>query len=108
MALSRAEVEHKVAQFIERVRQHVPVGFVYVFGGYATDSADDYSDIDVAVVSREFGSNRHEDLVLLSKCRLPDAVEIEALPFSLREHEDMPAGSFLREVQRTGRLVYEG
>lgn len=107
MALAAAQVDEKVARFITRVNRQVPVAFVYVFGSYAAGRADEYSDIDLAVISDEFGASRHDDLVLLSKCRLPDAIEIEALPFTLREHEALPPGSFLREVRRTGRLVYE-
>lgn len=103
MALSQAEVTARVQRFIERVRRHVPVQSVFLFGSYAEGEPSDTSDIDVAVVSPSFGADRHRDLALLSRCRMPDSIEIEALPFSQREMEELPPGSFLREVLRHGR-----
>ncbi len=105
MALSQAEVTARVERFIERVRQHVPVRDVYLFGSYVSGAPDEASDIDVAVVSPAFGADRHRDLTLLSSCRLPDALEIEALPFSERELQELPRGSFLREILRHGRAL---
>lgn len=105
MALDMAEVIARVNRFIDRVKQHVPVATVYLFGSYAEGKADDLSDIDLAVVSPAFGRNRHRDLALLSRCRLPDALEIEAVPFTERELKELPPGSFLREVVRKGRLI---
>jgi len=94
-----------VQRFIDRVRRHVPVQSVYLFGSYAEGDPTDASDVDVAVVSPSFGENRHRDLALLSRCRMPDALEIEALPFSQREMEELPPGSFLREILRHGRSI---
>lgn len=103
MALSQTEVIARVQRFLERVARHVPVRQVYLFGSYAGGVPDEDSDIDVAVISPAFGVNRHHDLALLSRCRMPDAVEVEALPFSERELHELPAGSFLREIVRHGR-----
>ncbi len=105
MALSQADVTARVERFIERVRQHVPVKGVYLFGSYAAGTPDEASDIDLAVVSPSFGADRHSDLTLLSRCRVPDALEIEALPFSERELQELPRGSFLREILRHGRAL---
>jgi len=105
--LSQTEVTSRVQRFIERVQQHVPVQSAYLFGSYAAGTPDEASDIDVAVVSPAFGADRHRDLVTLSRCRLPDAVEVEALPFSERELRELPPGSFLREILRHGRAIHE-
>ena len=106
MALSRPEVESLVQRYLDRVREQVPVEAAYVYGSYARGGPDEWSDVDVAVVSSAFGRDRHAELVLLSRARLPDAIAVEALPFSLHEHDTLPRGSFLREVLRTGwRIV---
>lgn len=107
MALSAAEVASRVNRYVARVRRHVPVEAVYLFGSYAAGHPDDASDIDLAVISSAFGTARHADLSLLSRCRLPDALEIEALPFSDSELRELPPGSFLREIVRTGVAVRE-
>lgn len=106
MGLTASEVDERISRFIARVATHVPVSEVYLFGSYARGNADDYSDIDLAVISEEFGRNRHRELTLLSRCRLPDAIEIEAIPFSAEELHTLPPGSLLREILRTGRRVH--
>jgi predicted nucleotidyltransferase len=106
MALSEVEVKERVRRFVARVRERVPVSQVYLYGSYASGQAGENSDIDLAVVSDAFGRDRYRELILLSRLRLPDSIEIEALPFSERELAELPPGSFLREVLRSGRLVY--
>jgi predicted nucleotidyltransferase len=105
MALTQTEVISRLQRFIARVSKHVPVRSVYLFGSYADGRAGDDSDIDVAVISPAFGKDRHRDLTLLSRCRMPDALEIEALPFAEQELQELPPGSLLREIIRHGRLV---
>lgn len=105
MALGQAEVEAMVARFLERVREKVPVAAAYLYGSQVSGRPDSDSDIDVAVISPAFGEDVQRDLVLLSEACLPDATLIEAVPFSVDEHDHPPRGSFLREVIRHGRRV---
>ena len=59
MAASAANVIAAVAQYVSRLR--VPVDGVYLFGSYAKGTADEWSDIDLAVVSPEFGTGMLAD-----------------------------------------------
>jgi len=105
MALESGELDAMVHRFLDRVRQRVPVTAVYLYGSYANGGADDDSDIDLAVISPEFGRNRYREMVMLTEACLPDSLLVEAVPFSLTSYEDPPRGSFIREVLRTGRRV---
>jgi len=105
MSLSERDLDDLIERYIARLRQEVPVAAVYLYGSYADGHPDDESDVDLAVVSPRFGENGHRELVLLGKARLPDALEIEAIPFSVEEHENPSRGSFIREVLKTGRRV---
>lgn len=105
MPLTEGEVMARLQRFIHRVSEQVPVSSVHLFGSYAEGKAGDDSDIDVAVISPAFGEDRHRDLALLSRCRLPDALEVEALPFSEQELQELPPGSFLRQILRHGKLI---
>ena len=105
MALSRTEVEAMVSRYIARVRERIPVEAAFVYGSYAGGTPHEYSDVDVAVISPSFGPSLHKALSLLSRLRLPDAILVEALPFTSEEYHTLPRGSFLREVLRHGRRV---
>ncbi len=105
MALSRPQVEDLVLRYVQRLREQIPLTAVYVYGSYARGQGTEESDIDVGVVSPAFGRSYHADLVTLSAVRPPDGALIEALPFTEDEHRDLPRGSFLREIVRTGWRV---
>lgn len=105
MALEPAEVELMVRRFLRRVRRKVTVTAAFLYGSYARGNPDDDSDIDLAVVSPDFGRDTHREMVLLSEACAPDALFVEATPFSADELNDPPRGSFLREIIKTGRRV---
>lgn len=105
MAEAATEVDAVVERYVERLRRHIRVDAAWLFGSRAGSSADETGDIDLAIVSRDFGRDRHADLVLLSRCRHIEDGPMDILPFSLDEYVRLPPGSFLRTVIRSGRLV---
>ena len=105
MALTPAEVDAMIASYLGRVRRRVRVAAAYLYGSYANGEATDDSDIDVAVISPDFGKHRYREMVLLSEACVPDALFVEGTPFSLDDYSDPPRGSLIREVVRTGRRV---
>lgn len=105
MAEAATDIDAVVARYLRRLGRHVQVDAAWIFGSRAQGEPDEGSDIDLAVVSRDFGPNRHADLVLLSRCRRIEDGPMDILPFSLQEYLRLPPGSFLRTVIRRGRLV---
>ena len=55
MAARKTDVIAAVVDYVERLRQVVHVDGVYLFGSYAKGTADEWSDIDLAIVSPDFG-----------------------------------------------------
>ena len=105
MAIEQALVDQMIASYLDRVRLTIPVTAAYLYGSYVSGEADVDSDIDLAVVSPEFGRNVREEMGFLLGACWPDANLIEAIPFSVEEHENPSRGSFIREVLKTGRRV---
>lgn len=46
-------------------REGIPVDKIILFGSYAKGNSKTWSDLDVAVISRSFGKDSHEELVRL-------------------------------------------
>ena len=57
----------------------------YVFGSVAMDKADEYSDIDIAIVSKEFTGMPFYDVKKISKFRRAIDLRLEVHPFSLND-----------------------
>lgn len=57
----------------------------YLFGSAATDKADEYSDIDIAIVSEDFTGIPFYDVKKISKFRRSVDLKLEVHPFSLND-----------------------
>ncbi len=71
----------------------------WLFGSYAKGHPTDYSDIDVALVSKRFGGIRFQDRNLLTPL-LIRYVDLEPHPFNPDDFND--SQPFAREIKRTG------
>ena len=47
-------------------KEHVPFATLYLFGSYAKKNIRDWSDVDVAVVGKQFGKDYIKESVLLN------------------------------------------
>ena len=57
----------------------------YMFGSVAMDKGDEYSDIDIAIVSEEFTGVPFYDVKKISKFRRAGDLRLEVHPFSLND-----------------------
>jgi predicted nucleotidyltransferase len=51
MAYTKDEAIAVIREFLEKIRQEVPIERAYLFGSYASGRSRDYSDIDLAIVT---------------------------------------------------------
>jgi predicted nucleotidyltransferase len=74
---------------------------VYLFGSYAKGNPDANSDIDVALVVREWEGDYFDVIPLI--WRLTEKVDMRIEPHVIVPHEDY--AGFLDEIRRTGILI---
>lgn len=108
MALSEDQLVEIIKGFIEELRREIPVKEFLLFGSYASGNPQDYSDIDLAVISDWFqGRPKIENMQYL--CRIAAAYNslIEALPFTEEEYQNLDKRSFLASIVKNGRTSSE-
>ena len=104
MALSEDQLAKIVRGFIAELRQEIPVKEIILFGSYAQGNPQDYSDIDLAVVSNWFeGKPRIENMQYLSRMAAAYNSLIEAVPFTEEEYRNLDKRSFLASIIQSGR-----
>ncbi|GHU72200.1 hypothetical protein AGMMS49992_07650 [Clostridia bacterium] len=92
------DIARRYTNFIDK---QIPVENAYLFGSYAKGTADKFSDIDVAIVSRHFSGDIFEDrLWLMDQVHHIDS-RIEPHPYTLERAKE-PMTFFTHEIQRTG------
>jgi predicted nucleotidyltransferase len=102
------EIEQALREFITVLQGRLNIERVVLYGSYANGRPHVWSDFDVAVVSPDFEGmplwRRQEVIAGLSLGTDP---RIAPIGFSSSEYHGPSPHSFLREIKRTGRVVYE-
>ena len=95
----------KARRFITLLNENgINVHEAYIFGSAALDQADEYSDIDVAIVSDSFAGIPFYDAKKISKFRRAVDLRLEVHPFSLKETRFAPTAFFLN-IKREGFAI---
>lgn len=100
---SQSDINNLVSKFVNLVANEFPIKSVYLFGSYAKGEAEEYSDIDLAVVSDNFEGSRFFDKEKLNKYILKTSIDLEIHPFRTMDFtEDNP---FVKEIIQTGLKI---
>ncbi|PKN69996.1 MAG: hypothetical protein CVU54_08175 [Deltaproteobacteria bacterium HGW-Deltaproteobacteria-12] len=96
--------EH-IRQYIEELRKrNIKIDEAYLFGSYVKGTATQWSDIDVALLTKEFIGDSFDFKFLLMKIARDIDPDIEPHPYLISEFKkDNPMSA---EVMKTGIRVY--
>lgn len=108
MVEQQAEVIRKTRELAESLlAKGVDVRRVYLFGSRAQGETSDTADIDVAVISPDFGHDYLHEATELLKAAEEIDLSFDPKPYSLKEFELSGQDSFIRqEVVAKGILVF--
>lgn len=82
-------VKSKIMDFINLLEENdFKIQRAYLFGSYAHGNQDEWSDIDLALVSDKFIGNRYLDMLSLNEYILKVGPDISPLPFSFEDFEN--------------------
>jgi len=106
-------LEEKLNHYIKSITNAINVDLIILFGSYAKGNPHEYSDIDLAVVSKEVNPNkpRWENIKLIEeKANLSFDPDLQLVPFTTEKFQndkDSPIRSFIREIKKTGKVIYQ-
>jgi uncharacterized protein len=106
MAKTADQVSQELVEFTRLVDNEFRVYALILFGSYARGQAHEYSDIDVAVFSDDFGSDLLADMKRLFKLRRKVDTDIEPLAFKKEDFLDPSRSDFLIDVVTRGKVIY--
>jgi predicted nucleotidyltransferase len=99
-------VTEEITEVIDQLKgqlktNNIHFEFIVIFGSYAAGKPNKYSDIDVAVISSQFGRNRLEERIKLMKIAATVDLRIEPHPVSLKDWQENWK-SVVTEIKQTG------
>ncbi len=83
-------------------KEGITVDRVILYGSYAKGEEGPDSDIDVAVVSRDFGKDRTEEGMLLFRIAGEIDVRLEPVPISMESYENDTWVPLIYEIRTKG------
>lgn len=98
-----SEQTEKIAQkYVRKVQSlGIKVSDALIFGSQVNGKAGPNSDIDLAIVSPEFGKSKHRELVKLFKLIDLETKKVEPIPISSQELED-EYDPLILEIRKNG------
>ncbi len=96
-----------VQSYLRTVTQEgIPVSFGVLYGSYAAGRADEWSDIDLLVVSPFYDRKRtHEDMSQLWHIAARTDVRIEPIPVGERQYEEDDSSAIIEIARREGQII---
>jgi predicted nucleotidyltransferase len=102
----RETVVIKLKEAIRDLSEKIPIDNAYLFGSYAKGHPKAYSDVDVAVISPDFGKNYINETVFLMDFFENIGFMVEPHVFTRDEYKEATEGTFLyNEVIQKGILL---
>lgn len=111
MAGKETDIDQTVRRILKTYRQildaeGIEVSQMLLFGSHSRQSAHEWSDIDVAVISPSFGEDYFDERVRLMKIALRASSNIEPHPLHPRDLQDRWS-TLAAEIRRYGIEVEE-
>ncbi|ABO49433.1 DNA polymerase, beta domain protein region [Desulforamulus reducens MI-1] len=107
MVEGKVIVKQSIAELISVLEKNIKINYVVLYGSHAKGSADKNSDIDIAVISPEFGKDPLNDSKIVYKLIMLSDIEPN---FDVKTYspEEFEKGDhfFVKEIRRTGKKIY--
>ena len=100
-----AEIPYQIKNLIEKYisaleKEDFHIEKAFLFGSYSKGKADEWSDIDIALVSKTFEGVRFSDRSKIRKITLSVSSDLSPLPF--RPEDFTSENPFVREILEKG------
>ncbi|MDA8335015.1 MAG: nucleotidyltransferase domain-containing protein [Peptococcaceae bacterium] len=107
--MAKKPIEVSIKKYLETLRtKNIRVEKVILYGSYANGKADKDSDIDLAIISPDFGNDSFDEALMLRKLTRGIDLDISPRPYSEKQFRTATKGDFLYdEIIRKGKIVYE-
>lgn len=100
--------EKKVNEIIETIRRTSAPNAIYIFGSYAKRTANDNSDLDVAIIKNAV-KDKHKELLAIRKALFENYVPMDLLMMNEEQYQSgiNVRGTVQYEINKFGIKVYE-
>jgi predicted nucleotidyltransferase len=104
-----SETDVVVRQTLDHLARRIRIQQAILFGSYARGEANQWSDVDLAIVSPDFERMSHRQVIdLLVEVALAVDPRVEFRAYTPRELTAARPTNFLGHILATGKVIYKG
>ncbi|MFM7458035.1 MAG: nucleotidyltransferase domain-containing protein [bacterium] len=106
---NKLELENLLTELCNRIKDHYELDEILLFGSYAKGTANEWSDVDVAIISPSLNKRSVLGNVLdiSNKIKFYDSdLQLTAFPSQNFYQESFDPQSFIGEIKRTSKKIY--
>lgn len=106
LTLTKMGIRQEIEKYIQTlIKNKIKLQKIILFGSFAKNKYHSYSDIDLAVISDQFGKDSVEEMMMLSKLTLDVSDRIEAIPLTQKDM-DLKYHTLIGEIKKYGKIIY--
>ena len=107
MAGKQINLKVSIAKAISFLKKHFDIKEVILFGSQLSKKTDEWSDIDLIVISPDFKGKSYEEIVqTFAELALKFTPNIEVHPYTPDDLKDARPTNFLGHILQIGKIVY--
>lgn len=107
MVRNKTVTKNKINEYIKTLEKHITISKVVLYGSWVNGNPDEYSDIDLAIFSPDFGKHKLKELQLLSKLTWNIDESIEAIPYSTDQLNNSDSTNLANNIIKNGEIIYD-
>jgi predicted nucleotidyltransferase len=101
--MGKGQAIRVIKEFVDALkRKGITIDRVILYGSYVKGNVRPDSDIDVAVISRDFGKDRVEEGMILFRIAGKIDSRLEPVPFSTKMYEEDTWIPLIHEIRKRG------
>lgn len=82
-------VKDKIDLFVKLLKNNnINIEKAYLFGSYANGTYNEWSDIDLAIISEDFSGNTYQDKINLIDIIYSSGQDISPIPYKIKDFEN--------------------
>ncbi len=104
--LKKQGILNEIENYIKvLIKNNINPSKILLYGSFAKGKTHPYSDIDIAVISDQFGKDEIEELMELARLTIDVSDRIEAIPLT-NDNLKLKYHSLIGEIKKYGKVIY--